>query len=203
MIFFLYKSLNLGIEYEGQDPDRKVLKFLSGIAKVIKDGEGEIECEITKDGFDPCFEFYTIKDSKVYIQPGKIVKKQKVLADIDYIEKNQPFIELYGYERRTLNFKELNKQQLNRLKAIQKTFFNLKFDSTSLSYGYEGRDTSRKVLRLYNELAKIIKNAEGEIICEPVNDEGFRSFEFYTIKDGQLYQEKGIVVREQEKEIGF
>jgi hypothetical protein len=67
---------------------------------------------------------------------------------------------------------------------------------TWMEFAYAGRDTNRKVLTLLRSLASILRNAEGEIVCEVAPEEGDPAFEFYTVRDGALYVQKGYIVRE-------
>lgn len=63
------------VTYAGRDTGRKVLAFLSHLAGVLGQAEGEIVCEIGQEAGDPLFEFYTIKAQTLYVQQGAIVRK--------------------------------------------------------------------------------------------------------------------------------
>jgi len=69
-----------------------------------------------------------------------------------------------------------------------------------LEFEYSGRDANRQVLTLLRNLALLIGQAEGEIVCEIANEDGDPMFEFYTIKQCGLYVQKGHIVREQSKQ---
>jgi hypothetical protein len=65
---------SLELSYQGRDAGRWVLRFLMTIASVIWDAEGEIVCMPNVEGSDPVYEFYQIKNGKVYIQEGRVVR---------------------------------------------------------------------------------------------------------------------------------
>lgn len=82
----LYFSTGLvELRYIGRDTGRWYWEFLSELAEVIGDAEGEIVCEIPDDEKDdPDFEFFSIAGGKLYIENGMIVRSNKrpVAADI-------------------------------------------------------------------------------------------------------------------------
>ncbi|PTY01028.1 hypothetical protein DB346_15610 [Verrucomicrobia bacterium LW23] len=71
-------STELDFDTEGLEHDEytAVISVLKKVAKVVKEGEAEIKCEIGNDEEgDPRFEFYTIKEGKLWRQPAKIVRE--------------------------------------------------------------------------------------------------------------------------------
>lgn len=61
-------------EYSGRDSNRFVVSFLSKLARIIQDADGEILCEQTFEGKDPLFEFYRIKGGCLFRQIGQLVR---------------------------------------------------------------------------------------------------------------------------------
>jgi len=66
---------------------------------------------------------------------------------------------------------------------------------------YTGRDTSRIVVKSLLQLAQLIRDAEGEVRCEISGDTGQLAFEFYRIREGRLFRERGRIVRETAHEV--
>jgi hypothetical protein len=101
-----------------------------------------------------------------------------------------------------LVFRGLNEKALDEVGKLTKDYgFDLDFDSKFLEFEYSGRDAPLKVIKYFYNLAKIVGNAEGELICEVVNDEGDNVFEFYRIENDCLILQRGKIVRETEEVI--
>ena len=62
---------------EGRDSNDNVVKIFVAIAQILRNAEGELRCEIDEDDeVDPRFEFFTIANSKLWKQSGRIVREQ-------------------------------------------------------------------------------------------------------------------------------
>jgi len=75
-------------EFEGRDNNQFVVDFLRILAKAVENASGEFRCEITVDKQDPLYEFFTIRDSKLFRQRGLIVRESE--EDITSIENQHP-----------------------------------------------------------------------------------------------------------------
>jgi len=65
------------LEFEGRDSNQFVVDFLRILAKAVGTASGEFRCEITADKQDPLYEFFTIRDSKLYRQRGLIIRESE------------------------------------------------------------------------------------------------------------------------------
>ncbi|MFC5457359.1 hypothetical protein [Prosthecobacter fluviatilis] len=68
----------------------------------------------------------------------------------------------------------------------------------SLEFSWMGRERDHVILKLFKEVAKTLGEAEGELRCEIDDDAVDPHFEFFTIKQGQLFLQRGKLVREGE-----
>ena len=68
------------LEYQGRDANRFVLAFLSKVAQIVGDAEGEIRCEIETEEGDPIFEFYRIEGGRLARQRGRIVRETQEIV---------------------------------------------------------------------------------------------------------------------------
>lgn len=65
----------LEFTFEGRDLSDKIIEVFASVALILQSASGEIRCEIDDDEcLDPTFEFYTIEDSQLWKQSGKIVR---------------------------------------------------------------------------------------------------------------------------------
>jgi hypothetical protein len=60
---------------------------------------------------------------------------------------------------------------------------------------YSGRDSGRRVVQLLQQLATILRDADGEVLCEIDQEETTPAFAFYWIRGGKLLRQPGRVVR--------
>ena len=66
----------LEFNFEGRDLSDQVVEAFAKIALTIHEATGEMRCEIDDDKcLDPTFEFYTIADSRLWRQSGRIVRE--------------------------------------------------------------------------------------------------------------------------------
>lgn len=108
--------------------------------------------------------------------------------------------EIYEYSG-YLTFSPLAAEKLQKARSfIDQSGLGIDVGETVLEFEYAGRDTHRKMIALLRNLASLIGKADGEIICEIANEDGDPMFEFYTIKNRELYVQKGRIVREKSKQ---
>ena len=70
----LVSPVCLDFEYSGRDAGRKIVNFLCRIAPLIGTAEGEVECQILTGTDERFFEFYFIKQGRLYKQDAEIVR---------------------------------------------------------------------------------------------------------------------------------
>lgn len=68
----------LEFEATARDEDRLIIKLFQHVATVVKDADGELQCEIDDESKDPHFEFFTIKGGALWIQRGQIVREDVI-----------------------------------------------------------------------------------------------------------------------------
>jgi hypothetical protein len=108
--------------------------------------------------------------------------------------------ELYEYSG-YLTFTPLPEERLRQIRCLAgQSGLELDVGETWLELEYSGRDTNRKVRHFLKNLAAIIGQAEGEIVCEIASEEGDPTFEFYTVNKAGLYVQKGYIVRKKTKQ---
>lgn len=78
--------------------------------------------------------------------------------------------------------------------AAERYGLALDFADRYLELAFTGRDSNRFVVQFLVELADLLVDAEGEIICEQDTD-GVLSFEFFSVKDGTLFRQPAELVR--------
>ena len=99
-----------------------------------------------------------------------------------------------------LIFEGLSKHTLKQLSDLVDKFgFEVDFDENFLEFEYSGRDAPLNVIKFFYELAKVVQSADGELVCELVNDDGDNEFEFYQVQSGQLTCQSGKIVRGREQ----
>lgn len=104
--------------------------------------------------------------------------------------------EMYEYSG-YFTFSPLLDADLRKVQQLaEQSGLEVDLGETWMEFAYAGRDTNRKVLTLLRSLASIIRHAEGELVCEVTPEDRDPTFEFYTVRDGALYVQKGCIVRE-------
>ena len=94
----------------------------------------------------------------------------------------------------------LSKAQVQAIRSFSECGApSVEISPSAIVVSYKGRDTERIMVNRLVELAKIIGDAEGEIIFEEDIEEGDNRFEFFSIRGGKLYRQKGRIVRSEEK----
>lgn len=79
--------------------------------------------------------------------------------------------------------------------------FEADISRNSLEFESTGRDEDRLVLKIFKEIATVLKDADGELRCEIDDENDDPHFEFFTIKGGNLLIQKGRLVRESNVDI--
>jgi hypothetical protein len=60
------------IEYIGRDERSEVVRALLALAEIVKDAKGEIECEVSGDTDELWFEYYHIRDGRLFRQRAEL-----------------------------------------------------------------------------------------------------------------------------------
>jgi len=73
---------HLEFSFAGRDLSDCIPRCFKRVASVLREADGELRCEIDDDeANDPAFRFFTIKDSRLWIQCGEVVRSSIVEAD--------------------------------------------------------------------------------------------------------------------------
>ena len=101
-----------------------------------------------------------------------------------------------------LTFKTLTDGQSKQIRALfdaQDLLVTL--DHDALEFEFNGRDLSDFVVHVFQEFAKVVHVADGEVRCE-IDDDDWRDpkYSFYTIRDGILWKQIGELVRREQIE---
>ncbi|MCF7786472.1 MAG: hypothetical protein K9N47_10135 [Prosthecobacter sp.] len=73
---------SLEFSWMGRERDHVILKLFMEVAKTLGEAEGELRCEIDDDAVDPHFEFFTIKQSQLLLQRGKLVREGELIPQV-------------------------------------------------------------------------------------------------------------------------
>lgn len=102
-------------------------------------------------------------------------------------------VEYSGY----LTFSPLPSGSLDRVRrAMAERGLAFHLGSGWIEIEYAGRDHKRKVVTLLLEVAAIVGDADGDVVCQLNTDSVDPSFEFYSISGGQLLRQGGRLVRD-------
>jgi len=94
-------------------------------------------------------------------------------------------------------FSEISDEQHGYIsRVLSDNNFEVDISKKSLEFESTGRDDDRLVLKIFREVAAVLKDADGELRCEIDNGNSDPHFEFFTIKGGKLLIQKGHLVRE-------
>lgn len=66
---------SLDFSWMGQERDESIIKLFRAVAAAVIDAEGELRCEIDDDNVDPRFEFFTIKQGRLWLRRGSLVRE--------------------------------------------------------------------------------------------------------------------------------
>lgn len=96
-------------------------------------------------------------------------------------------------------FREISNDQFDCIANLfRDKNFEIDLSRRSLEFESTGRDDDRLVLNIFKEVAKVLKNAEGELRCEIDDEQDDPHFEFFSIKQGELILQRGRVIRDKE-----
>ena len=87
------------------------------------------------------------------------------------------------------------------LKALSAQYSFLRSTSKAVEVEYQGRDSSRVVVKALREVARVVGDADGEVRCAVEGDTDQLQFEFYRVRGGILYRQRGEVTRGPEEPI--
>jgi len=108
---------------------------------------------------------------------------------------------LYSYEG-VLTFEALAAERLTQVnKLLTEIGVRCLSHPTWLDFKYSGKDHERTTVGFLCQLATVIQNADGEIVCEIEEDDKDVAFEFFTIADGLLFKQSGHIVRRQKEKV--
>ena len=74
-------SVTLIVEYDGRDSARWFVSVLRRLAALIRDADGEISCEYWLGDGPPQYEFYTIREGRLFVQHAELVRGPVVAVD--------------------------------------------------------------------------------------------------------------------------
>ena len=97
--------------------------------------------------------------------------------------------------------KDLSEDVGQRLADLAKDVPGFDVSSGAIELEYRGRDKSQIVVRTLLRIARLIRNADGEIRCQVSGDVDQLWFEFYRIREGRLFRQHAEVVRQPELEV--
>jgi hypothetical protein len=63
------------IEYIGRDSSRFIVRTLARLARLIGNADGEVRCQIDGDADELWFEFYRIRDGRLFRQDAEVVRQ--------------------------------------------------------------------------------------------------------------------------------
>jgi hypothetical protein len=95
----------------------------------------------------------------------------------------------------------LSHEALQKLATMAKGNPAFDVSSTMIEIKFTGRETNRLVERTLLQLAPVLGNVQGEVRCEVSGDIDQLWFEFFTIRNGRLFRQRGEIVRQPEEEV--
>jgi hypothetical protein len=67
---------SLEFNFEGRDLDNRIPQCFVKIAAILRSADGELRCEIDVEEQDPVFEFFTIYNSQLWKETGRILRSE-------------------------------------------------------------------------------------------------------------------------------
>lgn len=100
-----------------------------------------------------------------------------------------------------MTFPEVSPAVLKEMTALASSLcLNVDLGASWLEFTSSGRDRERRFIAFLKAIAPLVGTAEGEVERLVDDDEeGTRTFEFYSIEDGKVYCQVGRIVREDRK----
>ncbi len=74
-------TVTLIVEYDGRDSARWFVTVLRRLAALVRDADGEISCEYWFGDDPPKYEFYTIREGRLFVQHAELVRGPVVAVD--------------------------------------------------------------------------------------------------------------------------
>ena len=109
--------------------------------------------------------------------------------------------EIISY-RCLLTFRPLTGEQVRAARrAVVDSGLEIEVGAEWIKFRYSGRDAGREILKLLACFAEIVVNARGEVSCQIDREHKDPAFEFYTIKKGRLFRQRGRIVRGEIEEV--
>ena len=81
--FTWFSSGVLDVEIMGTRSVGWIVTPLAEVAAVFGEAEGEVECSYYNEGGAPCFAFYMIKNGRLIVQDGVVVRSEERPVDIE------------------------------------------------------------------------------------------------------------------------
>ena len=100
-----------------------------------------------------------------------------------------------------LTFKSLTTADVARIRDVfARQNLLVTLDDNALEFEFAGRDLSDFIVHIFQQVAQIVRDAEGEIRCE-IEDDDYPDpcFIFYSIRQGVLWEQHAKVVRAREQ----
>ncbi|MCC7124600.1 MAG: hypothetical protein IT178_07115 [Acidobacteria bacterium] len=72
---FEVTSTAIELEYKGRDSSRAIVRALLRLARLIENADGEVRCQIEGDSDQLWFEFYWIRDRRLFRQRADVVRQ--------------------------------------------------------------------------------------------------------------------------------
>jgi hypothetical protein len=116
-------------------------------------------------------------------------------------ELNRPEADLRRWYTGYLWIKQPSEEIMQEVAELLRKFPGFEVTPTAIELDFEGRDSSRVIIRALLGLTRLIKNADGEVRCQIEGDTDQLSFEFYQIREGRLFRRRADVVRQPEHEV--
>lgn len=72
-------------------------------------------------------------------------------------------------------------------------------DGSSIEFEFSGRDLSDYIVKVFIQVAEVVEEASGEVVCE-IEDDDYKdpSFKFYSISDGKLWIQNAVISRSED-----
>lgn len=80
---FEVTSTAIELEYKGRDSGRAIPRALLRLARLIENADGEVRCQIEGDSDQLRFEFYRIRDGRLFRQPAELIRQpEREVTDV-------------------------------------------------------------------------------------------------------------------------
>jgi hypothetical protein len=86
-------------------------------------------------------------------------------------------------------------------KSADASGLSVEIGNNYIEFDFEGRDSNQFVVDFLRTMAQAVETATGEFRCEVSVEKADPLFEFFSIRDGRLIRQRGVIVRQQEEDI--